>query len=276
MEPKLLAQQLQFPEGPAFDANGDLWFVELEGGCLTRWSNGDLTRHTCGGSPNGLAFDARGRAWFCDAGQNAVRCYDPAAGQSTIIVDQIDGAPLLMPNDLAFDRSGNLLFTCPGDSGDTPAGYVCCLRPDGTLVKIAEQLYFPNGLAFMDNGATLVVAETYRQRLWRGAWDSERCRWIGAQPWAEVGELPDGPDGMAVGADGLLYVAIYSGGCVKAVNPAGQVAAVYPLPGRCPTNVAFDPTGKLGMVITEAEQGQLLQCADLGPGIPLFAGSVSA
>lgn len=270
MQPELLAAGLAFPEGPALAPDGALWFVELEGGTLTRYDAGNLARYACGGAPNGLAFDHAGRAWICDAGQRSVRRFDPATGNWMTIVDARAGAPLLAPNDLAFDPRGNLLFTCPGESTTEPEGYVCCLRPDGGLLTIADGLFFPNGLAFADDGQTLIVAETYRQRLWRGAWDAAGCQWLDPQPWADVGGTTDGPDGMAFGADGLLYVAVYSLGCVKTVNRNGETVAVYAVPGNNPTNVAFDLSG--GLVVTEAERGLLLRLPWLGPGAVLYNG----
>jgi gluconolactonase len=35
-------------------------------------------------------------------------------GACEVIVERLDGERLKKPNDLAFDRVGNLLFTCPG------------------------------------------------------------------------------------------------------------------------------------------------------------------
>jgi hypothetical protein len=59
---------------------------------------------------------------------------------------------------------------------------------------------------------------------------------------------------MALGDDELLYV------------------AVFDLPGSNPTNVAFDPAGPLGLVVTEAERGDILCLPELGPGAHLFDG----
>ncbi len=269
-----LARDLAFPEGPAFAPDGSLWCVELAGGALTRWDAHGLTRCAVGGAPNGLAFDAAGRAWVCDSQRNAIRRYALADGDSdaTTVVATLGGAPLAQPNDVAFDARGNLLFTCPNGDPNGDTGYVCCLRPDGTLTQIASAMRFPNGLALIDGGRALVVAETYRRRLWRGAWDAAACRWVDPRPWADVGGTTDGPDGMALGADGLLYVAIYSLGCVKAIAQDGTTVAVYTLPGANPTNCAFDPSGRLGLVVTEAERGLLLSLPQLGPGAPLYDG----
>ncbi len=62
-----------------------------------------------------------------------------------------------------------------GIRGRSRLGYVCCLAPEGTARKIADGLYFPNGLALLGGGETLVVAETYSHRLWKGRWDARTC-----------------------------------------------------------------------------------------------------
>ncbi len=254
---QILAKGLNFPEGPAFDSQGKLWCVELKGGNLIRLSERKITRFHTGGAPNGMTFDNKGDAWVCDSQKNAIRCFDPKSNQWKTIVNQIDGEPLFKPNDLAFDVAGNLIFTCPGDSRTVPTGYVCCLKPNGTLTKIVEGMYFPNGMAFMDRGRSLVIAETYKQRLWRGMWKASTAQWLDAKPWTNVGG-PIGPDGITMGVDGLLYVAVYGSGQIKVVNKKGHIVKTYDLPGKNPTNVAIDPSSKLGLVVTEAEKGLLL------------------
>jgi gluconolactonase len=143
------------------------------------------------------------------------------------------------------------------------------LTAAGQIRRVASGFYFPNGLAFSPDGRHLIVAETRRQRIWRGRWDAERALWLAPRPWASVGGTI-GPDGMAFAKDGRLYVAIYSGGAMKVVGTDGEVEEVIPVPGANPTNCAFDPSGALGLVITEAETGRLLSFPALGPGAPLF------
>jgi gluconolactonase len=270
MEMHILAEGLRFPEGPTFAPDGALWCVELKGGGLCRWQDGALTRIPTGGEPNGIAIDAQGRVWFCDAGQRSVRRHDPREGSTVTVVDHLDGQPLGKPNDLAFDAVGNLVFTCPNDGRTEPVGYVCCLTPEGHLSRIADGLYFANGLAFTADGSELVVAETYRHRLWRGRWDAAARRWEG-RPWAAGLVGTAGPDGIAFAADGTLWAAVYGSGQVMAVDAAGAIVHRIDLPGRNPTNCAFDPSGRLGLVITEAERGLLLSIPELGSGQPLFS-----
>jgi gluconolactonase len=227
-----LARDLDFPEGPAFAPDGSLWFVDLGARSLVRFAEGEVTHYPAQGVPNGAAFDDKGRLLFCDAERNAIRRFEPGTQVWETVAESPQGEPLRSPNDLAFDA---------------------------------------RELALVAGGEALVVAETHRHRLWRGAWDAAAGRWQGPEPWAEVGG-PVGPDGMALGADGRLYVAVFGSGQIRVVDERGKVAERFDLPGANPTNAAFDPSGRLGLVVTETERGELLSLPELGPGAMLFRG----
>lgn len=257
---QVLATGLRFPEGPAFDATGALWAVELKGESLVRYANGKLESFFVGGAPNGIAIDAYEAIWFCDSAYNAIRKFDPLTHITETMATAVNGEELHKPNDLVFDGAGNVLFTCPGESRTAPTGYVCVLMKNGKVKKIMEDKYFPNGLAFTNNYTELVLAETYRHRLWKARWDADNCTLYNASVWCEIGgpNGPGGPDGMAFHANGNLHVAVYGTGQVRLVNEQGDHYDAISLPGNNPTNCAFDPSGELGLVVTEAELGQLL------------------
>lgn len=274
MSPRLtvLADGLDFPEGPAFDAVGDLWCVEMRAGRLARRRpDGRLERFDVGGAPNGIAIDAVGGVWFCDADQGAVRRLDAHTGRCVTVVDSVDGRPLDRPNDLAFDAAGNLVFTCPGNSRTEPTGYVCALSPAGECTIVADGLYFPNGLAFAPGGE-LILAETRRQRLWRGGWDPAARRWLAPKPFCQTMGAPIGPDGLAIDSDGLIYAAIYGGGLVQIFTSDGAHEGLLPTLGANTSNCAFDPSGALGLVVTETERGQILGFEIEARGARLYAG----
>lgn len=265
----ILAENLHFPEGPAFDSQGNLWLVELKGEGIVKYTNGNLQKFHTGGNPNGIAIDKQDRLWFCDSGKKAIRRFSPENQQIEIIAERVGEEILNKPNDLAFDEAGNLVFTCPGESRQEPSGYVCVLKKNGEVKKIATEKYFPNGLAFSEDGKTLIIAETYKHRLWKGDWNTKTCEWTNTQVWAEVGG-PIGPDGMCFDSEGNLYVAVFDTSKIKIVNPLGKIIEEISIEGKRPTNCAFDPSGKLGLVVTEAEKGTLLSIKIGKKGAKLF------
>lgn len=266
MHSSIILSNLRFPEGPAFDRNKNCWCVEQTGGSLVCVSTQGTKRFEVGGCPNGIAIGADQLVWFCDSGQNSIRTCDPETGATATILHTLNGAPLLMPNDLAFDHRGQLVFTCPGPRLDSSKGYICVYNYEGKLLKIAEGFYYPNGLAFTRDGRQLLVAETGRQRIWTGDWDADNGRWTNRRVFAQTGGVV-GPDGMAFDEDGFLYVALYGSGCIRVFDPAGNYVNDYTTPGLNPTNCAFDPFHRWWLVVTEAETGTLVSIPVMKTGI---------
>jgi gluconolactonase len=269
--PVVLADGLNFPEGPAFDSQGNLWCTEIGSGTLVKFADGKLERTDTGGKPNSMAFDRLGRIWICDSGQNKIRRLDLSSGKWETLLEEVDGQALQTPNDLSFDARGNLLFSCPNFASEEKTGYVVCLTPAGKAMKIASGYYRPNGLEIVDGGKALVVADTYQKTLFKGSWNDQELLWENPAAWAKVGGS-EGPDGMAFGADGLLYQAIYGDGAVRVVGADGKIRREISVPGHNVTNAAVDPSGKLGIVVTETEKGQLLSYPEIQPGEAIFDG----
>lgn len=255
---KILLKEINFPEGPAIDNTGKIWLVEKESGNLISIDNQQVERYKVGGHPNGIAIDKSNLIWFCDSLQNSIRTYNSLTCKTTTIISTINGIQLKMPNDLAFDQNDNLLFTCPGDSLTDNTGYICCLNTENEVSIVKQSMLYPNGLAFSNNYKNLYVAETGTHNIWQFDWDL-KTKTLSNESILCNTEGPIGPDGIALDEDGNLYVAVYGSSFIKIFNPNGQLLEKIPLPGKNPTNCALDPNGKLGLIITEAEKGNLIQ-----------------
>src|SRR5260370_11873175 len=68
-------------------------------------------------------------------------------------------------------------------------------------------------------------------------------------------ERLSGPDRMAVGADGSVYVAVWGRGEVTALDSRGHVAKRIKTAGNLPSNIAFGPNDEKALYVTERERG---------------------
>jgi len=262
----ILIDGLHFPEGPAFDQQGTIWLVEKEAGNLIRYRDNKYDRIQVDGHPNGIAVAPDGTIWFCDALQNSIRRYNPTDNSCDTILNKLDNKVLKMPNDLCFDSKGNLLFTCPGSELTDGTGYICCLRTNGMAHAVHQNMYYPNGLAFAPNSSKLYIAETGSKWIWKMNWNALSCQMDSIEKFALAGGQI-GPDGIAFDEEGNLFVAIYGSSHILVLDQSGTATKKIQTSGKNPTNCALDPSGAIGLIITEAEKGQLLQLSHTKKGI---------
>lgn len=272
MESQIIISGLNFPEGPAFDTEGNLWFVEIKGGNLSRWDGMQLRRFVVKGTPNGMAFDRHGAIWFCDSERGEIRVFDPVDQSiKTVCNSTVKGPRLKRPNDLVFDIDGNLLFSDHADGRTEPISTICVLPKGSNMSKvISDQKYFTNGLAFGADAKTLIFSETYRQQLWIAEWDSLKLELKNERPFAKAGDGPWGPDGIAFDRNEKLYAAVFNESKINIYEKNGVMSGTLPCPGTRPTSCAFDPSGQLGLVVTEADRGQIISYPDIRNGLPIF------
>jgi sugar lactone lactonase YvrE len=203
--------QLNYPNGVAVDATGDLYIADTDNQVIRKVSNGVITTVAgtalSGGlsgdggpatsaqlnNPNGVAMDAAGNLYIADAGNNRVR----KVSNGVIATVAGNGAPgfggdngpatsaqLSDPEGVAVDARGNLYIADTGNN---------CIRmvSDGVIVTLAG-----NGTAGFsgDNGPATGAALNY-------------------------------PNSVAVDADGSLYITDSDNDCVRKVSN-GVIATV--------------------------------------------------
>jgi len=110
---------------------------------------------------------------------------------------------------------------------DTPGPITTSLalvHPDGSIQRIVNDLAFPNGMVITPDGSTLIVAQTLRSELTAFSIRDDGTV-FGRRPWAELmtDSVMIAPDGIALDADGGVWVADALGSGVVRVIEGGEI-----------------------------------------------------
>jgi sugar lactone lactonase YvrE len=123
----------------------------------------------------------------------------------------VDGRGNAYVNGVGFDMMAGEPFV---------PGVIALVAPDGTARQVADDLHFPNGMAVTPDNATLIVAESYAQRL--TAFDILDDGGLGnRRTWAELGGGV--PDGICTDAEGAVWYADVPNRCCVRVAEGGEV-----------------------------------------------------
>lgn len=235
-EPRLL-----HPEGVAVDADGAIWCGGELGQIYRMAPDGSSLAEvaTTGGFTLGIALDGRGHVYTCDLMHHVVYRLDIASGEVRRFAD--GGGKLRAPNFPVVDLPRNCLYvsdchTDPPEPGiwrfdlDSGEGELWYDRP----------LDFANGMALSPDGDTLYVVETFSSRVSRIPIKKDGSAGDASVVVTGIERLPDG---MAVDADGNLYISCYEPSRLYRASPDGDLQLLIDDPTAhtlChPTNCAF-------------------------------------
>jgi gluconolactonase len=238
-----LAGDFKFTEGPAADAEGNVYFTDQPNDRIVVWGvDGKQTTfmQPCGRS-NGLCFDGKGNLIACADEHNELWSIDVKTKHVTVLVKDYEGKLLNAPNDVWVHPDGSIYFTDPMYPRDywkrepkeqQDGHHVYRLSPDRkTLERVVTDLKQPNGIIGTPDGKALYVADINDRKTW-------------AYDVGEGGRLsnkrlfcPMGSDGMTIDGEGNVYL---TGRGVTVFDKTGKQVEQIDVPGEGWTaNVCF-------------------------------------
>jgi D-xylonolactonase len=226
-------------EAPRMDERGRLYFSDVtNGGIYRRLSDGTVQtlipkRRGVGGmafnEDDGLVLTGRGLIHFSER-----------TGQTRELFTRFEGRELRGLNDLTVDAQGSvwtgtLEFDAVG-GGEVVPGNLFRVDPPGCPVLLWEGIQLTNGLAFSLDGKLLYHCDSATNAVW--VYDVQADRSV--RDRRVFARLPEGwPDGMAIDAQGALWVAVYGGGEIVRIRADGTIERRIKVPAKMVTSLVF-------------------------------------
>jgi gluconolactonase len=239
-------------EGPVPTSNDELLFTNNRTNQILRVAkDGTVSEWAAGtGGANALTWTPQGELAVTQVGDIAVAVVKPGAAPR-VLAKQFEGKPLNRPNDLVASKLGNIYFSdtpSPGATNAPQPPSVYQMTPQGRLTRLVADIARPNGVALSPDERRLYVANTSGESVIvfdldvNGTAQGHRNFARLAMPPAQEGQPPaSGADGLAVDADGRLYVATTVG--VQVFSAQAESLGTIVLP-RQPQNLAFSGAGR--------------------------------
>jgi gluconolactonase len=230
---------------------------------------------------------------FSDVLNGGVQCLSPAGGVSTVLPQRrgiggmalherdglvvggrdisyqsLTGAPAVVLlertvrpeavgfNDLTTDARGRIYVGSLAFrvfAGDAPRpGYLHLIDLDGSVRTIADGVWLTNGLGVSPDGTRLYHSDSHADLV--RVYDVHADGSVG--PWRVFAKLGGAlPDGLAVAADGSVWVAAAHGGCVIAFEPDGSERRRLAVPLPMVTSVCFGGSDLRDLYVVTGSQG---------------------
>lgn len=218
-----LANGFCFGEGARW-FEGLVWFSDMLGAAVhTVTLAGEMsTLPLPGHSPSGLGFRPDGTLLIASTEARQVLHYD---GETVSVLADLSAIVRADLGDMVVDTQGRAYVGAQSRTG----GAIVRIDADGSSRVVAEDLAFPNGMVITPDGATLVVAESTGRRL--SAFSIDGDGGLGDRRVFADG-LDGPPDGMAVDAEGGVWVAMTLAHQFERFDTAGAVTDRIDMDGR--------------------------------------------
>ncbi len=251
---QLVADHFSFTEGPAVDAQGNVFFTDQPNNRIWKYdTEGNLSVFMeNAGRSNGLYFDNEGFLIACADEQYELWRISMEGQVEKLAVNYLDSA-FNGPNDVwVSPTTGLIYFTDPyyqrnywTRKSPEMQSQALYRYQNGQVVRLDEQFKQPNGIIGTPDGKLLYVADIGDRKIYRYTIQDDGSL-SDKQFFA-----PQGSDGMTIDEEGNIYL---TGRGVDVYNPKGEKIAHIPVPANWTANVCFGGRDRNLLFITASDK----------------------
>lgn len=243
-------------EGPLWLArSGELAWLDIESRRLHLTTDSSSRSIELSGTPGAVVASADGQLLLAmDCGFYRL---DAQAGSLTLIARAPVADPTLVRmNDGEVDPAGRFWAGTKAHDERRRAAALYRLDSDGSVSEVLQGLRISNGLAWSHDGAALFHIDTPSRAIVRYPFDLATGSLGRGRIHVDTGSYSGWPDGMAMDADGDLWVAFWDGWAARCFSGAdGSLVGEIRLPVARPTSCAFGDEKLSRLFITTARTG---------------------
>lgn len=253
-------------EGLAVDHARDLvWYSDVIAGGIHGLARDGTTRFSFDTDrmwTGGIMINEDGAV--LSSGQGGIRWNHPDTGSSGWLVRAILGEPVNGINEMVADGHGGMFCGSVDlerivQGRPTRPASLYHIAADGTARVAVAGLGFVNGIMLSPDGKRLYCNETFD-----GTWAFDVSPDLDLSHRRRLIQKPD-CDGMALDAEGNLWITGFGGSDIVRLAPGGETLAPFPTPGPGNTQLRFGGADMrdVWLCAVDPNAGQGLATADL-------------
>jgi sugar lactone lactonase YvrE len=244
-----LASRDQLGEGPFWDdRTGELLRVDVAGRQVHGWRPGDGAswRRRMPGEVSAVIPRESGEGLLLAVGRRIV------LDDGRVLAEVEGDRPANRFNDCRCDPQGRLWAGTMSKDRSPGTAALYRLAPAGQIELMLPNTTISNGLGWSPPGDRIYFVDSTTRRIDVFDFDAATGAIADRRPFASIQPGDGLPDGIAIDAEGGVWVCLFGGGAVRRYAEDGSLDAEIQLPVTNPTSPVFGGPGLRTMYITSA------------------------
>jgi sugar lactone lactonase YvrE len=240
-------------EGPYWDPQASrLLLVDMLAGAVVALADGGPERHEYGGIAAVIRRrTASGFVLAVERGFQLLGDDLEPVGEPIRVFDD----PAIRMNEGGCDPQGRLYVGTMAYDTTPGAGTLYRLDADRSVTPTLTGVTISNGLQWSADGGTAFYNDTPTRRVSRYAFDAAAGTFGDRTTVVDLEDGAGSPDGMAIDADGGLWIALWGGGAVRRYDPDGTLTETVEVPCTNVTACTFGGDDLRTLYITTSRDG---------------------